>query len=72
MLFVGCDQYGSTPYGLNNAARPLTLIAKSAEGVLIRDGDGNLYAYDENYYFAQAIMDSDLEPGAVIVGNELR
>lgn len=71
LLVSGCEflQNSELPAGLNSAKRPLILVAKGREGVLIKDADGKLYSYSETYYFAQVIMASELVPGDIISGN---
>lgn len=67
LLIVGCTSQGDLPWGLNLAPRPLVLVAKNESGIIIKDGDGKLYSYNETYYFSQIIMESDMKPGTMIV-----
>ena len=62
LVLVGCRQ-DQTPADLVKAEKPLTLVGKSDQGILISDADGELYAYDETYFFSQNIMASGLENG---------
>lgn len=68
LLVAGCSEgRGQVPTELTKAKPPLTIISISNHGVIILDGDNNLYAYDETYYFAQNIISGDLK-----VGDKLR
>jgi hypothetical protein len=62
LVLVGC-RHDQTPSNLVKAEKPLTLVGKSHQGVLISDANGELYAYDETYFFAQNIIASGLENG---------
>ena len=62
LMLVGC-RYDQTPPDLVKAEKPLTLVGKSDQGILISDARGELYAYDETFYFSQNIMASSLEDG---------
>ena len=66
VFVVGCEDYGQTPISIIEAKRPVVLISKSESGVVFRDADGNVYAFDENFYFAQNII-----AGQFIVGDSL-
>tara|TARA_R110000851_G_C12702232_1_gene526278 strand:- start:32 stop:280 length:249 start_codon:yes stop_codon:yes gene_type:complete len=66
LLIAGCQYDSQVPNGINNAPRPLTLLAVGSKGVLIVDADGNLYSYSTGYYFSQTIINSGLKAGDII------
>jgi uncharacterized lipoprotein YehR (DUF1307 family) len=66
MFIAGCQDYGQTPRSIIEAKRPLILISKSENGVVFRDAKGNVYSFDETFYFAQNII-----TGQLLVGEAL-
>lgn len=63
LLVAGCQKHGQTPKELVNAKRPLVLLSVSEQGVVILDAEDKIYAYDENYFFAQNIIAGNLKAG---------
>ncbi len=54
-LLGGCTD-NSTPAGLNDMKRPLTLVGKADDGsVLIKGADGELICYSGTYYFSKTL-----------------
>lgn len=54
-LLGGCTD-NSTPAGLNDMKRPLTLVGKAEDGsVLIKGDDGELICYSGTYYFSKTL-----------------
>ena len=45
LLVTGCVDGGEVPAGINNAPRPLTLVAVGSSGVLIVDADGSVHGH---------------------------
>ena len=63
IFIAGCQDYGQTPKSLIDAKRPVVLISKSESGVIFRDANGNIYAFDERFYFAKNIINGQLSVG---------
>ena len=63
IFIAGCQDYGQVPKSLIDANRPVVLISKSKNGVIFRDANGNVYAFDESFFFAQNIISGQLSVG---------
>ena len=55
------------PPELNRAKRPITIMAINDQGVMLVDGDGILYSYDEEYYFVQPLLKAGYKKGDQLV-----
>jgi len=67
LTIVGCDEFESPVMKANQAKKPVTLFAKSADGIILIDGDGNLITLNNRLVFAKVIIDSDVKAGDVII-----
>jgi len=65
-LVTGCVAENKLPTDLYKAKHPITLVLVNKEGILLRDGDGKLYVYDETFYLAQVIIESNIENGTIL------
>ena len=61
------DDDGVVPDCLNLAPRPLTVIALNDEGLMLRDGDGKLYAYTTKYYIYLMLRKENIRAPYVLV-----
>lgn len=69
IVFSGCND-DVTPYGMNKMKRPIIIIAINEKGVILLDGDNNIYTYNKGYYFSQILINSDFKVGDILAIGE--
>lgn len=69
-LCFGCDSEGNYPSPLNRAPKPIKIIAVNLEGVILQDGEGKVYCYNENYHFSQIIIAGGYKTGDILIGSD--
>ena len=63
LCLIGCKDHGTLPIGLWDAKPPLAIVANNDKGVILIDGDKQIYCYDSKYYFTEIINASKLKAG---------
>ena len=65
LLSCGCGNSDSSPYGLNDLPRPLTVIANNTNGLALQAADGRLLNYDPLYHIAKIALAQGFKPGEI-------
>ena len=69
LCLTSCESGGGDqlPSGVNEMARPVTILACNEEGVVLLDANGAVLAYNENFYFAQTLFKEGYAKGDVFL-----